>query len=95
MIDIFKGEDGVVSNTPIRVVYMHMLESPTVTNSAVKEGAIVNTTTLIGKVGSTGASTGAHLHLSMIINKGTSSSSIDVTNNPQMYYNNKTFTYTP
>lgn len=81
------------SSTKIRVIYMHMIESPTTTNPAVVEGATVSTSTLIGKVGSTGNSTAAHLHMTVITDGSQSGGTVTTSNGPQMYYNTKTFTY--
>lgn len=81
------------SSTKIRVIFMHMLEKPTDTNKNVFEGATVNSITQVGKVGRTGASTGDHLHLTMITDSSELGNSITTSNNPQMYYNDKTFSY--
>lgn len=71
---------------------MHMKESPTVTNPQVVKNAYVDINTLIGKVGTTGASTGNHLHLSFIVNGGTSSAIENVVN-PMVFYPDIDFTY--
>ncbi|MDR0569715.1 MAG: RICIN domain-containing protein [Clostridiales Family XIII bacterium] len=80
--------------TKVRAVYMHMFEEPNKTNPAVVERAKVTTSTVIGKVGKTGKGvTGAHLHLTMITDGSERVTSINTTNNPQMYYSSSTFTY--
>ena len=81
-----------LSSQKLRYVYMHMKESPTVTNPQVVKNAYVDINTLIGKVGTTGASTGNHLHLSFIVNGGTSSAIENVVN-PMVFYPDIDFTY--
>ncbi|HBE12586.1 MAG TPA: hypothetical protein DCY74_00305 [Clostridiales bacterium] len=81
-------------NAPkLRIIYMHLQESPTVTNPAVVKGATVTTSMLVGKVGTTGASTGNHLHFSFITDGGTDASTISKTINPMISYPNMNFTY--
>ncbi|MCL1816473.1 MAG: peptidoglycan DD-metalloendopeptidase family protein, partial [Clostridiales bacterium] len=90
------GTDGKPTETKLRAVYMHMVESPTKTNSAIVETAFVSSSTQVGKVGSTGASTGNHLHLTFITDGSESGNSITTSNNPQMYYDDRvTFSYSP
>lgn len=80
------------TTTKLRFVYMHLKESPTITNSNVVMNARVTTTTQIGKVGTTGSSTGNHLHLSFIID-GNTSTNFDKCMNPMAFYPNINFTY--
>lgn len=77
-----------VSGNKIYVVYMHLNEAPTL-----KQGDEVNAGKIVGKIGTTGNSTGPHLHLE-INNKGTNfagtknSDSFDKTINPMFFYLN-------
>lgn len=80
------------STTKLRIIYMHMYESPTTTNSAVVTGATVTAETIVGKVGKTGGATGNHLHFGIITSGGTSLS-MDTTENPIFFYPNITFTF--
>ncbi len=71
---------------------MHLSERASTTNSNLVAGATVYTSTLVGKVGSTGDSTAAHLHMSMIID-GSEKMELVNTTDPQMLYKNVAFTY--
>lgn len=68
------------SSTKLRVIYQHLSEDPNDTNPAVAENVHVTTQTLVGLVGSTGASTGPHLHLGIIIDGGFASGKDHVIN---------------
>lgn len=70
------------TNTYLRITYMHMIKdsSPLAITDMVSKG-----TTFIGDVGTTGASTGNHLHLGVISN-GNTSGSRDATLNPFFFY---------
>ncbi len=78
------------SNIKIYVLYAHLIESPTQTNSAVREQEHVTTETLIGKVGQTGAATGNHLHLSILIDGTLNYGTTSVTD-PLAFYPNIVF----
>lgn len=80
------------STQKLRYVYMHMKERPSITNPAVVENAFVSAGDLIGKVGTTGASTGNHLHLGIIFDGGLNTK-IENTINPMMFYPDIKFTY--
>ncbi len=71
---------------------MHMKESATTTNPNVVRGAVITKDTLVGLVGTTGSSTGNHLHYGIIIDGGTNST-IDHCINPMAFYPNLNFTY--
>ncbi len=70
------------TTTKLRSVYMHMRE-----HTSFSVGSNVRFNEVVGYVGTTGSSTGNHLHLAMIIDGGTSLN-INSTNNPLMYLKN-------
>ncbi len=80
------------TDTKLRYCYMHLRESATLSNEAIVPGAVVDTETVVGKVGTTGGSTGNHLHLAFFAN-GSSGASFDETVNPMFFYPNVEFRY--
>jgi len=70
--------------TPIRVVYMHMKSA----TSLVYGNSVSKGITIIGKVGTTGDSTGNHLHLGVISNGSTVGTGKKNTIDPFLFYPN-------
>lgn len=60
------------SQIRLRFVYMHMSEAANITDSSIYIGGTVARDRQIGKVGNSGTSGGAHLHLAVNINGSTS-----------------------
>lgn len=66
----------------LRITYMHMYQSTSLSNgSSVSKGV-----TIVGKIGTTGSSTGNHLHLGVLSNDSTSGSGASSTLNPYFFY---------
>lgn len=80
------------SSQLLRYEYMHMYESPTITNNSIVEDENVTSNTLVGKIGTTGDSTNNHLHYSIIIDGGTSAG-ITHAVDPMMFYPDTEFTF--
>ena len=57
------------------------------------KGDTVSANNVIGYVGSTGASTGAHLHFTVISNGSTGGHNINNTIEPMFFYENISFTF--
>lgn len=91
-IIVATDSDDFISGNKLRAVYMHLNEAP-----SLKQGDEVDTGDVIGKIGSTGNSSGPHLHLE-INNKGTNfagtknDDSLDKTINPIFFYLNSGLT---
>ena len=92
IIDASRNVQG--TTYPLRIVYMHLCECATTTNSAIQQNASVSAGTLIGKVGNTGSSQGNHLHLSVIIDGSSTICQIYNTMNPMALFSNRTFNFT-
>jgi murein DD-endopeptidase MepM/ murein hydrolase activator NlpD len=76
------------STTKLCTMYMHMKDpSPFYKNDNVTVNDI------IGYVGSTGGSTGPHLHFSVISNGSTGGHNASNTIEPMFFYENITFTF--
>jgi murein DD-endopeptidase MepM/ murein hydrolase activator NlpD len=80
------------SNVKLRFIYMHMVEPASTTNPNIGIGSIVQKGQLIGKVGNTGNSTGAHLHLGIIVDGGTTAT-YEHTMNPMVFFPADMFIY--
>jgi len=80
------------SDEKLRFVVMHLRESATATNSQVVVGASLTAGTQIGKVGSTGDSTGAHLHLGIIFDETNDTQTVH-TIDPMMFFPEVLFTF--
>ena len=75
------------STKKLRFVYMHMIGS-----SPLNVNDTITVNTIVGYVGSTGDSSGPHLHLSVIKNGSTTTAYSNCVD-PQMFYRNLIFTY--
>lgn len=69
----------------LKTCYLHMSEI------GVKQGDIISKNQVIGKVGTTGHSTGPHLHFEMVISNGNGHTAI----NPLQFFDNKSIIKSP
>ena len=83
-------------SSKISIVYMHMAESPTVTNPSIVVGATVHKGDLVGKAGASGRVTGSHLHFTIIDKANPTlpdANSLLYTIEPLMFYPEINFTF--
>lgn len=84
----FKMDETTPTDTTV-ITYMHMFTNP---GDIILEGQHIGVNTYVGQVGSTGNSTGPHLHIS-VMNDGTwIAGDLIRTNNPLRYYTQYKFT---
>ena len=87
---IIEHDDTVYgSTTKLRTLYQHLKQASSLSVST----QTIGTNVVVGLAGSTGASTGTHLHFTVIKDGGTSSSSAASTLEPMFFFMDETFTY--
>lgn len=85
---VLETDNYTVDGNPIRVGFLHMILG----SSPLEEDQIITAGTVIGKVGNTGVSYGAHLHLSTFGSSSANWASDTTAINPQRFFKYVSFT---